>query len=165
MNSQMNTQPPSQSEQIQAYLRLTEAQMKQFNETRTLKWKINTALWAFLAYGMGAYLSHSDPPRLGWELLVFVPLWGLHFCWVLKIQKSLDVDKKLWIKYRQKAGEILGVDIGLKPPKGQKLWAVIECGVTAVLMLLFVFVALSRSYPQACYKALKTVFRMLCGYI
>lgn len=143
MNGQMNAQYLSQFEQIQGYLRLTEAQMKQFNETRTLKWKINTALWAFLAYGMGAYLSHPDAPKLGCKVVVFcVALWGLHVWWVLKIQHSLNWDKKLWIEYRQKAEETLMVHIAPRSlEKGQWKWLVLECGVTAVLLFLFAFVA------------------------
>ena len=127
------------------YRQLMEAQMRQFNNTREIKWKVNLALWTFLAVVIHASLSARNPLSLSYYLAWggFALLVILHALWMFYIQSSLNFDKKRWTHYREMVHQVCKSSEQGQDGRAEITtewwswsmwrWVVIESGVTLLL--------------------------------
>ncbi len=138
---------------VDAALRLLDAQMRQFNATRDIQWKVNLALWPGLAVLSGFALTKiCTSPVPEWAAYLGAAVITLaHSVWRLLLQGSLNYDKNRWVEYR---AAIVKAIISESSKSGAShnwwarlwesvqpwLWVIVELAITAVLALLTAFI-------------------------
>lgn len=138
----------TEKEKCQCYIELFKSQMKRFEDTRKIQWRANLAFWTFLVAG-GALLYRS-----GYELciiesiIVIAFFFSVHlFLWNFPIQRSLDEDKRLFSKYRNRAEVILGEKVveGVSEVKLSWKWPIGIAFVTAAILGIIFWIIIRRS--------------------
>jgi hypothetical protein len=130
-------------EKLDAALRLYAGQMDHYHKTQDVEWRGTLAAWAFSAGTLAATFqkeAHIGGWRL-WSLLVLA-IPTCHALWLRNVHASEEVDKKLWIRYREDAGRIAGLT---PTPSYQKrtawteaAWLLVEAGPTLALGLALI---------------------------
>ncbi|MFN8290480.1 MAG: hypothetical protein U0U70_09495 [Chitinophagaceae bacterium] len=72
------------------------SQHDRFQHTRTNLWKINITFWTLLV--LAIFYKDKLPINNNWLIvLIGFILFGLHFLFVLTVQKNLETDKRIWL--------------------------------------------------------------------
>jgi len=122
-------------EKVQIYTELFKAYLDKFNKTRDIQWKLNIALWTLIG-GTGAFLYGKYIPSL-FESIIFLIIFSIVylFLWAYPIQESIEQDKYIFLKYRNKLKKIIGEDISFEvsSKKSKFKWLFITSGFTIIL--------------------------------
>mgnify|MGYP001216226406 CR=1 FL=1 len=156
MTNRVAARALSASERVERLTSLMQAQMEQFKSTREIKWKVNIALWTFLAI----VASGGNAGSIGLANVVVlyggaVALTTVHCIWMYGNQCSLDYDKAKWGWYRERIDKVLSsgdeVTVASDPTRSlirpKRRWVVLETLVTLLLSLAAVSLMLSGSEP------------------
>jgi len=130
-----------ESEKIQVYTELFKAYLNKFNKTRDIQWKLNIALWTLIG-ATGGFLYGKYIPSI-FECIVILIVFTISYftLWSYPIQESLEQDKYLFLKYRDKLKMAIGEEISEKILKRSKFrWLFITSGLTVVLFALVLLI-------------------------
>jgi hypothetical protein len=141
----------SHKEKVDSYISLYKQQMVRFGQTQGVEWKGNFGLWALLAGAtyLVANKSVDVPPACA--LVILAGVCAVHAGWLVFVHDSQQIEKDLWVVYRDKAAAILGCVpeqqnalshnklFRRKPFVRKFFWTSFEVGMTILLCaILFV---------------------------
>ena len=138
------------ADKVKAYVDLYRRQMDHFEKTQEVEWKGNFGVWTLLAGAI--YLFSEKPMQFHSWLQIALPalITLIHAGWLWQVHTSEDVDRKLWVIYRNEARLILSpsgtAHFPVEELKGERTvlhrlkWLVLQVGLTAALSGILVFV-------------------------
>jgi len=146
---------------LDAYISLYKQQMERFNNTQGVEWKANFGLWALLA-GAAYLVADKSIAISHWAaFLILNVVWMVHLLWLVFIHDSQQIEKDLFVLYREKAAKIVGCAEDQKkvlnnpqmfrenPGVRKSVWTSLEVAITFLLCAL-VFVMLFYRTPPPC---------------
>lgn len=127
------------TEEIEQLVLLHNARMERFDRTRTIQWGINASLWGAIVLAAG-FLRTNEIYVYGGFLIIFsILVFIIHWAAIHNIQRSLDWDRKLIIKYHKVIGKN-NAAVSQKIKKFYKKdnkrgvsWLVIQLGATSLI--------------------------------
>lgn len=130
------------SDKLQAYVELFKAHVDKFNKTRDIQWKLNIALWTLMGAAGGFLYGKYTPSFLEGLIILAIFATGFFFFWAQPIQASLEQDKLLFSKYRNKletlAGEQNPTPVSFGSSKFK--WPLITSALTIFLFSLVLWI-------------------------
>ena len=138
----------NEEKRAQLLVDLYKQQMEHYQHTQTVEWKGNFGIWTLLAGAI--YLAKDKFPVIphpySWVILIGTP--ALHCLWLFMVLQSEQADKKLWVRYRKEALELLrgaparpDETVSKRGTLRTIVWLTSEVGVTFALCALFLFAA------------------------
>jgi hypothetical protein len=92
---------------VQGFLDLLKQQMQNRQNTQEIEWKANIGFWTLLAGANYFAAQHHIPISLGWALFICSVTVITHGWWLVMIHRSQEADKKLWVRFRGEALQLL----------------------------------------------------------
>jgi hypothetical protein len=141
-----------EEKQVEGFLTLYRQQMQSFRDTQGIEWKANFGVWTLLSGAI--YLISQHPISLP-RWLAALTCIGVILChgwWLVKIHRSEQFDKKLWVRYRGEALQLLRNEHNLHQDeadfdRAEWPWLVVVLRLTGVLALVL-FKVLNGTGPQ-----------------
>jgi hypothetical protein len=93
--------------QFQGLLDLYKQQMQHRHYTQDIEWRANIGFWTLLAGANYFAAKNQVPISFSWALVICSLTVVMHGWWLLMIHRSEQADKRLWVRYRKEALQIL----------------------------------------------------------